>query len=307
MSDILDVVKGRWIPVLKTLGVPDKYLTNANGPCPFCEGTDRFVFTDFEGDGVYLCRGCGNGNGWGFTQKYFKVDFRTAVEMIEPLVGLGRLEEYDAPVKKDPVPALRYIASQVKPVTWNSVGRYLESRGFKSSPEGLKQAKLSYYESGKEVGKYDCLVSLIQDFEGNGVSYHITYTKDGLKADLKNARKVMPCKGSMTGAAVRLDVDFEDKICVAEGIESAYAAGQISGLPAFASLNANNLENFVVPEGVTCVHIYGDNDINYVGQKSAYILAHRLGMKGIEAYVMIPDKFGQDWNDVWNEERKRNE
>ena len=298
MESVLEVVKGRWIPVLKTLGVPDQLLTNKNQPCPFCGGKDRYTFTDYNNDGIYLCRNCGSGNGWGFVQKYFKVNFRDAVEMIEPLVGLAKLEEYEAPVKKDPVPALKYIASQAKHITYNSVGRYLESRGFSASPEGLKQAKLSYYESGKEVGKFECLVSLIQDFEGVGVSYHITYTKDGKKADLKDARKIMPCKGTMSGAAVRLDVDFEDRICIAEGIESAYAAGQMSGLPAFAALNAGNLEAFVPPEGVTCVHIYGDSDINYVGQKSSYILAHRLKMKGIDAYVMLPDRLGEDWNDV---------
>ena len=302
MESILDVVKGRWIPVLKTLGVPDKYLGIKHGPCPFCGGKDRYRFTDYEGAGMYICNSCGNGNGWKFMQQYFDVNFRQAVEMIEPLVGLAKLEEYEAPVKKDPVPALRYIASQAKHITYNSVGRYLESRGFKASPEGLKQAKLSYYEDGKEVGKFECLISLIQDFEGNGVSYHITYTDKGKKAELKNARKVMPCKGTMTGAAVRLDVEFEDRICIAEGIESAYAAGQISGLPAFAALNAGNLEAFVPPAGVECVHIYSDNDLNYVGQKSAYILAHRLKMKGLDAFVMVPDEFGTDWNDYYIKE-----
>ena len=297
MESVLDKIKGRWIPVLKTLGVPDNYLTNKAGPCPFCEGTDRYTFTDFNNDGVYLCRGCGSGNGWGFMQKYFDTDFKGAVEMIEPLIGLARLQEYDAPVKKDPVPALRYVAKQTQRITYGDVGKYLDSRGFTTYPEGLRQAKLSYYEDGKEVGKFECLVSLIQDFNGVGVSYHITYIKDGLKADLKNARKVMPCKGTMTGAAVRLDVDFEDRICIAEGIESAYAAGLMSGLPAFAALNAGNLEAFVPPEGVTCVHIYADNDVNYVGQKSAYILAHRLKMKGIDAFVFVPDQFGTDWND----------
>ena len=297
MESVIDLVIGQWIPILKTLGVPDQLLTKKNQPCPFCGGKDRYTFTDYDNAGMYICRSCGTGNGWAFTQKYFNVDFRGAVEMIEPLVGLQKCEDYEAPVKKDPVPALKYVAQQSRIVTYSSVGKYLESRGFKTSPEGLKQAELSYFENGKDIGKYNCLVSLIQDFEGNGVSYHITYTKDGKKADLSNARKVMPCKGTMTGAAVRLDVDFEDRICIAEGIESAYAAGQISGLPAFAALNAGNLEAFVPPAGVECVHIYGDNDINYTGQKSSYILAHKLKMKGIDAYVIIPDKFGTDWND----------
>ena len=297
MESVIDVVKGQWIPVLKTLGVPDELLTRKNQPCPFCGGKDRYTFTDYQEQGMYICRGCGTGNGWQFVQKYFNVDFREAVQMIEPLVGLATLDEYEAPVKKDPVPALRYVAQLSKTITYNSVGKYLESRGFTTPSEGLKEAVLSYYENGKDQGKFECLVSLIQDFKGVGVSYHITYTKDGLKANLNNARKVMPCKGTMSGAAVRLDVDFEDRICIAEGIESAYAAGQDCGLPAFAALNAGNMEAFIPPEGVTSVHIYGDNDANYTGQKSAYILANRLKMKGIDAWVIIPDKINTDWND----------
>lgn len=314
MSDVTDAVKGRWHGILKTLGVEDKYLQNKNGPCPLCGGVDRYTFTDLNGDGVYLCRGCGNGNGWTLVQKLFKWDFRTAVEHIEPLVGIGKIEKVEVTPKKDPRPALNFVAKKLEPIQYNgSVGQYLRSRGVVDIPNGLKQATLDYYENGKSIGKYECMLGVIKDFEGNGVSFHITYTKDGKKADLKNARKIMPPKGTITGAAIRLSDDWieesvlsshsdsgnsKNTICIAEGIETAYSASEDCGFPAFAATNAHCLENFIPPNGVECVFIYGDNDASFTGQAAAYILAKRLKMKGIDAFVLIPDKINTDWNDV---------
>ena len=321
MADVTEAVKGRWHGILKTLGVDEKYLQNKNGPCPLCEGEDRYTFTDLNGDGVYLCRGCGNGNGWTLVQKLFKWDFRTAVEHIEPLVGIGKVEKLEITPKKDPVPALNYVGKQAKPIEWNgSVGQYLRSRGIADIPDGLKEARLDYFEDGISKGKYDCMLGVIKDFEGNGVSFHITYTKDGKKADLKNSRKIMPPKGTITGSSIRLDVDWQEKsvlasfgedtgtgmktICVAEGIETAYSASQDCGYPAFAATNAHCLENFIPPNGVECVMVYGDNDASFTGQASAYILAKRLKMKGIKAFVFIPDKINTDWNDSMHSDFK---
>ena len=292
MADVTDAVKGRWHGILKTLGVDEKYLQNKNGPCPLCGGTDRYTFTDMNGDGVYLCRGCGNGNGWTLVQKLYKWDFRTAVEHIEPLVGLGKIEKVEVAPKKDPRPALNYVAKQLKPIEYNgSVGKYLRSRGIVDIPEGLKQATLDYFENGTSKGKFECMLGVIKDFEGNGVSFHITYTKNGKKADLKNSRKIMPPKGSDDGNGV-------NTICIAEGIETAYSASQDCGYPAFAATNAHCLENFIPPNGVECVLIYGDNDASFTGQAAAYILAKRLKMKSIKAFVFIPDKINTDWNDT---------
>ena len=298
MEDVTDAVKGRWQGILKTLGVPEKFLAKRNGPCPFCKGEDRYTFTDLNGDGVYLCRGCGNGNGWKFVQNYFKVDFKDAVEMIEPLVGIIGVPQVEVAPKRDPVPALKFVASKRKIIEFSgSVGRYLQSRGFDDIPDGLRQAELDYYEEGRSLGKFQTLTSLVQDFEGNGVSFHITYIKDGKKANVKNKRKIMSPKGTITGAAVRLHVDFEDRICLAEGIESAYGAHKDCGLPAFASLTAHGMETFIPPEGIKAVLIYADNDASFTGQQAAYALAKRLRLKDIDAYVMIPDKINTDWND----------
>jgi putative DNA primase/helicase len=301
-EDITEMVKGKWFGILSQCGIDETFLSGKNTPCPMCGGKDRFAFTDMNDAGVYLCRGCGNGDGWTLLMKYQGIGFAQAVEMVKPIVDYNNNPEIFAKpktAKRDPVPALRNVAQKTSRIhPSGSVHKYLMSRGFGEIPDGLREAKLDYWADGRVVGTYDTLVSLIQDYEGNGVSYHLTYTKDGKKANLDPARKVMPPKGTISGAAIRLHIDFEDKICIAEGVETAYAAHIDCGLPAFATVSSGGLESFVPPEKVKTVFIYGDNDKSFTGQASAYILAKKLKNKGLDVYVFLPEKVGTDFNDL---------
>lgn len=296
--DVTKEVKGKWYKVLKELGIPENFINGKNGPCPLCGGKDRFRFTDYENNGLYICRGCGNGNGWTLIQKYFDINFAQAAKIVKGVLGITNQTMVDNP-KFDPVPALRQVAKKAKPLAgYTSVTKYLDSRGFDKYPDGLRQAELKFYNKDlKSEGTFEVLVALIQDWEGNGVSYHLTYTKDGKKADVDPNKKIMPPKGTISGASIRLHTDFDDKICIAEGIESAWGAHKDCGLPAFAAMNASCMENFIPPEKVKTVFIYADNDRNFTGQAAAYKLAKRLMIKGIEAWVFVPERIGNDWND----------
>lgn len=56
---------GRWVEILKALAPFDSKIFNRqNQPCPACGGKDRFRFTNFSGNGEYVCNSCGNGDGF---------------------------------------------------------------------------------------------------------------------------------------------------------------------------------------------------------------------------------------------------
>jgi len=298
VSNKLDVTN-KWYGVLTTLGIDREYLQNKHGPCPICmEGKDRFRFDDKDGRGTYYCNTCGAGDGFELLQKVYGWSFIDCVDAIRPIIEHTTIQP--SKPKKDPVPALRKVAKMAQQIRPNSdVDTYLTLRGLSDYPETLKEAQLYTWEHGAKLGPFPTMMGLIQDAKGVGVSWHLTYTQNGRKLKGCTSRKIMPPKGTITGAAIRLH-EHEGTICLAEGIETALAASQISKLPAFSVMNAHCMATFEPPEDITEVQIYADNDKSYVGQKSAYQLAERLAAKKIHVDVHISPTPGEDWLDEFN-------
>lgn len=61
MTYQIDYSNVDWHTYLLSLGVPLQAIGQA-GPCPLCDGTDRFIFDDKNGQGGSFCRKCDGGN-----------------------------------------------------------------------------------------------------------------------------------------------------------------------------------------------------------------------------------------------------
>ena len=113
------------------------------------------------------------------------------------------------------------------------------------------------------------------------------------------AKKVMPGK-LPPGCAIRLG-PIKSVMGVAEGIETAISAAIMYDMPVWACVNGTLLSQWIPPDGVEQVTVFGDNDGNYTGQAKAYILANRLEVQyKRRVTVMLPPVPGQDWNDVYH-------
>jgi hypothetical protein len=53
------------------------------------------------------------------------------------------------------------------------------------------------------------------------------------------------------------------------------------------------------------LHVFADNDSNYVGQSAAYDLARRLSRNGINVEVRVPPDTDTDWLDALNKSTGR--
>jgi len=303
MPNVREIAQGKWPGILNALGLEDKFLRNQHGPCPLCGGKDRYRFDDKDGKGTYYCS-CGAGDGVKLVMLFKNLDFKNAAMQIEQAAGFVKSSRYETKKSDEYLKSrLRKLWDGAKPVQLGDpVCEYLENRGISMVhiPVSLRfHPALMYYREGDDQaiqeGAFDAMLALITAPDGSGATIHRTWLKDGAKAPVSNPKKV--AQGlPMRGAAIRL-TPIAETIGVAEGVETALAAMQQTGIPTWACVSANGIETFVPPAGIRRVVIFGDNDANFVGQAAAYKLAASLVRNGFEVEVRIPSETGKDWAD----------
>ena len=146
------------------------------------------------------------------------------------------------------------------------------------------------------VSYHPAMLAMVTDATGKPATIHKTYiTADGRKAPVEKPR--MFCAANVPpGGAVRLTPPAPI-LGIAEGIETAFAAMKMFGIPTWSALNAGGVEKFDPPADIQRLIIFGDNDENGRGQRAAYTLAARLSGR-VEVEIRMPEQSGTDWNDA---------
>ena len=292
-----DEAIGRWPGILSGLGVDPRFLVNRHGPCPVCDGKDRFRFDDKDGRGTWYCNQCGPGDGFELLKRLNGWTFQDAAKHVDQIIGTV----HAGPVAKDrteksKIDALRNVLSASKAVVeGDPVWRYLIGRlGITTVPAALRFHPNLHHSEG---GTYPAMIAKMTYPDGTGASIHRTYlTADGQKASVQTVKKFMAGK-PLNSAAVRLS-EVREYIGIAEGIETALAASNRFSVPVWAATNAVLLESWMPPVGVKRVLIAADNDASYTGQSAAFNLARRLIRDGLAVQIEIPEKVGTDWADA---------
>src|SRR6202140_2327912 len=124
---------GSWMSILERLGVERRVLGKRNQPCPGCGGKDRFQFTDKYGDGNYICRGCGPGDGFALLALCRGWKFIDALKAVEEVVGgsIASAPPADSGAARSRMRELaERIWQEAKPVEpGDAVATYLARRG----------------------------------------------------------------------------------------------------------------------------------------------------------------------------------
>ena len=304
MTHIKDTAKGNWKHLLPTLGVDSRYLVNKHGPCPICDGKDRFRWDDLNDGGGYICSQCGSGDGFDLAGKVLGKSFKDIAAQIETIMGTpATFKRKDAdPEEVRQRNAMRGVWVKSRPIADISpAANYLRVRLGASAPplQFVREVDGAFHTADQST--HPAMVAKVVGWNDLAVNIHLTYlTRDGKKASVAPAKKVMPGK-LPDGCAIRL-MPASEIMGVAEGIETAISASLLFGIPVWACVNGNLLAKWKPPEEAHEIVVFGDNDTNYTGQAKAYELANRLEVQfKRRTKVMIPKNAGTDWNDFYLE------
>lgn len=302
MSDARELARGKW-PALLGRWLDEKTLAGRHGPCPICGGKDRMRFDDLEGTGSWICSHDGAGDGFHLLQHLLGCDFPEAVRYVEQ-----NAERFEAkPLKpgrsdEDIRNALQQAWKGSQRIeSGDPVATYLERRcGLTGAPDGLRyHPALPHIDDDGVKTAHPAMLAQVLGDDRKPVTLHRTWlTRDGQKAALKTAKKLMTPIRKMHNVAVRLSPVVDGWLGVAEGIETALSARALYGTPVWACCSAGMLLTFRPPPEVKLLAIYGDNDKSFTGQSAAYGLARSVMNLGVECRVMIPEISGEDWADV---------
>ncbi len=284
---------GKWLGILKEFGFTEAELSGKHGPCPLCEGKDRFRYTDYKRNGDYFCSGCGPGSGFDLVMGRMNIDFGRAAQEIDKVLGTD-IEEVFKP-RIDIEKRRRDMNYLWQHATDRAlVSEYLWSRGITQGQRmrDLRGHPQMFLRDSSE--RHRAMLALIRNAKGEPVSIHRTYIDLGL-------RKVMPPLETIKGCAIRLgSTSPDEKLIIGEGIETVMSGMEEFGGAGYACISAGNMEEVIVPEGVKDVIILADNDKSFTGQKSAFTLARKLDTKKKNVTVVMRPEAGLDFNDTEN-------
>jgi putative DNA primase/helicase len=261
------------------------------GDCPACEYTDSFVLTETrDRKPLWWCAACCD-------REALTAALGCERHMLPPTAAANAPER---PSQAQREAWARKQWERTLPAAGTIVETYLASRGLGSvAPPALRFMPALRHHETAHLGP--AMLAAVRDVAGTIRAVHRTWLRsDGSgKADVEPPRKTL---GNPGGCAVRLAV-ADDALVVAEGIETALAAGLLFDLPAWACLSAGGLEAVALPTSVCRVLVAADHDLSGTGQRAAQALAQRLAAEGRRVRISTPDRPGDDFNDVLLRER----
>lgn len=186
--------------------------------------------------------------------------------------------------------ALR-IWGGARPIGGTPAGTYLAGRGLETSSPELRYHPRTPHGPKPLTRFRPALIAAIRD-EGGLVAVHRSFLnpQQNVLADLPEPRCGL---GRFGRGAVRLG-GIAPRLGLAEGIETALSATALFDLPCWATLGTERFRLVALPEEVTELLLFLDNDPG--GRRAERLAREAFGHLPIEAHY--PRRAGEDWNDV---------
>jgi putative DNA primase/helicase len=194
-----------------------------------------------------------------------------------------------APKHEPDAAALAIWRSGIPVTSDHQAGRFLAARGIElAPPPSLRAATINHLD------RYPlpALVAAVQAPDRRIIAVQRTLIdpRGDRKAQVRIPRQTI---GALGWGAVRLAA-AGDALGLAEGIEKGLAAMQLFGVPCWATLGCGRMHRAYVPDTVSTLHIFSDNDD--AGRAAAERTAHEHRHRRV-VLAFPPEQF-KDWDDV---------
>lgn len=197
----------------------------------------------------------------------------------------------------------RDIIAASQPADGTPVERYLRARGITILPPVIRYVPMGDpYARHASGGRRPVMVAAVEHVEHGIVGAHRTW----LAPDGSNKASLDPVRistGPIGGGAVRLGgLRPGVPLVITEGVESAMAATELSGWPAWAALSADGIRLLALPPTAIDIVIAVDCDRSGTGEAAARDAAQRWLAEGCRRVrLVIPERMGADPNDLLRE------
>ena len=334
---VRNTARGSWLSVLDNLAPEIKQAIEKPGKrhiaCPVHGGKDGFrLFRDVNLSGGGCCNTCGpkpDGfsllmwlRGWTFPEALSAVadvlGLSTGIESSKPIVQRKtHIEQSKSSVNDGKIKLLlRTVWQESKAIHHpdaEPVRLYLESRGLDGwLPDWTTiryHPSMQYRdEDNQVVGYFPAMIALVQK-ENQAITIHRTFlTHDGCKASVDSPKKLMPVPSDRLIIGSGIQLGHPGRILsVTEGIETALAVIEATGMVTWPLISSTLMSQFVIPHGVEKLVIWADLDRSLAGSFAAQKLAERAKTQGIQVEIREPagplpnSAKSIDWLDVLNQ------
>lgn len=198
----------------------------------------------------------------------------------------------------DPGPRNRRAATRLwsaaRPIEKSPAEAYLRSRGLTQGSSDLRYHPRAPYGRGAQAIFRPAMLAAVRDGSGL-VAVHRTFLEPASMAlaDLPVPKRAL---GRLGQGAVRLSPSVDGVLAWAEGIETAMAATQLSGIPCWATLGTERFGLVALPPSVRRLILFLDNDAG--GRRAEKLAREAHRGSAIEIEARYPRAAGTDWNDV---------
>lgn len=270
------------------------------GACPACGYADGLILSEKDGRPLWWCASCQDGRAIGSAIRSTFGDDGWTPPPLVPATSVRSAAQRTGRAMR--------VWDQTQPLEGSLAEHYLEARGilhwwrqfprhaYPGWQEVLRFHPCCVHPAGSGL-KLPALIALVRNVStGKPVAIHRTFLSMGgrRKADIEPAKASL---GPVQGGAVLLQPPVGDApLVIAEGIETALAAGHLMHAPAWAAVSAGNLGQLHIPKDIGPVVIAADPD--RPGQTAARAAWGRWTAQGRSVRIATPNYTDQDFNDL---------